>query len=143
MSLKKSGYKTSKRQGKKTRYLLDASALYPMLVRGIPFNPEECAVSSLTEYEIGNTLWKQNKKKELDDPKRIATIFQESLAGLNEISVDSIANVLTLATERNLTFYDASYAYLAEREDMKLVTEDADLIKKCKYAIHLKEMELT
>ena len=114
-----------------------------MLVRGILFNPEECAVSSLTEYEIGNTLWKQNKKKELDDPKRIATIFQESLVGLNEISVDSIVNVLTLAMERNLTFYDASYAYLAEKENMELVTEDVDLIKKCKFAIHLKEMELT
>ena len=114
-----------------------------MLVRGIPFNPEECAVSSLTEYEIGNTLWKQGKKKELDDPKRIATIFQEILAQLNEIPVDSIVNVLTLAMERNLTFYDASYAYLAEREDMKLVTEDADLIKKCRCAIHVKEMEPT
>ena len=89
-----------------------------MLVRGIHFNSEECAVSSLTEYEIGNTLWKQNKKKELDDPKRIATIFQESIAELDEISVDSIVNVLILAMERNLTFYDASYAYLAEKEDM-------------------------
>ncbi len=113
-----------------------------MLVRGIPFNPEECAVSSLTEYEIGNTLWKQDKKKELDDPKRIAQIFEESLAELNKIWVDSIVNVLTLAMERNLSFYDASYAYLAEKENMKLVTEDIDLIKKCKCAIRLKEIEL-
>jgi predicted nucleic acid-binding protein len=143
MLLKKSGYKTSKQQGKRCKYLLDASALYPMLVRGVLFNPEECAVSSLTGYEIGNTLWKQNKKKELDDPKRIATIFQESLADLKEILVDSVVNVLTLAIERNLTFYDASYAYLAEREDMKLVTEDVDLIKKCKCAIHLIQMEPT
>ena len=114
-----------------------------MLFRGILFNPQECAVSSLTEYEIGNTLWKQNKKKELDDPKRIATIFQESLAELDEISVDSVVNVMILAMERNLTFYDASYVYLAEKENMELVTEDNDLIKKCKSAIHLKDMELT
>ncbi len=142
MSLKKSGFKISRQQGKKCRFLLDASALYPMLVRGIPFNPEECAVSSLTEYEIGNTLWKQNRKKELDDPTRIAEIFEESLAQLNEIGVDSIVNVLALAMERNLSFYDASYAYLAEKEDMELVTEDIDLIKKCRCAIRLKEMEL-
>jgi len=114
-----------------------------MLIRGIPFNPEECAISSLTEYEIGNILWKQNKKKELDDPKRIATIFQESLAELNEISVDSIVNVLTLAIERNLSFYDATYAYLAEKEELELVTEDVDLIKKCKCAIRIKEMDQT
>ena len=131
----------SKRQGAKCRYLLDASALYPMLVRGIPFNPEECAISTLTEFEIGNTLWIQNKRKELDDPGRIAEIFQEIITELNKVWVDSIGKVLAIAVERNLTFYDASYAYLAEKEDMKLVTEDADLIKKCKCAIRIEEME--
>jgi len=131
----------SKQQGRKCRYLLDASALYPILVRGIPFNSEECAISSLTEYEIGNTLWKQNKKKELDDPKRIAQIFEEAIAELNTLWVDSTINVLAIAMERNLTFYDASYAYLAEKENIKLVTEDVNLIKKCKCAVHVKEME--
>ena len=131
----------SKRQGAKCRYLLDASALYPMLVRGIPFNPEECAISTLTEFEIGNTLWIQNKRKELDDLGRIAEIFQEIITELNKVWVDSIGKVLSIAVERNLTFYDASYAYLAEKEDMKLVTEDADLIKKCKCAIRIEKME--
>jgi predicted nucleic acid-binding protein len=131
----------SKQHGAKCRYLLDASALYPMLVRGIPFNPEECAISTLTEFEIGNTLWIQNKRKELDDPGRIAEIFQEIITELNKVWVDSIGKVLSIAVERNLTFYDASYAYLAEKKDMKLVTEDADLIKKCKCAIRIEEME--
>ena len=131
----------SKQQGAKCRYLLDASSLYPMLVRGIPFNPEECAISTLTEFEIGNTLWIQNKRKELDDLGRIAEIFQEIITELNKVWVDSIGKVLSIAVERNLTFYDASYAYLAEKEDMKLVTEDADLIKKCKCAIRIEKME--
>jgi len=112
-----------------------------MLVRGIPFNPEECAISTLTEFEIGNTLWIQNKRKELDDLGRIAEIFQEIITELNKVWVDSIGKVLSIAVERNLTFYDASYAYLAEKEDMKLVTEDADLIKKCKCAIRIEKME--
>jgi predicted nucleic acid-binding protein len=86
-----------------------------MLVRGIPFNAEECSVSTLTEFEIGNILWKQNKRKELDDPKRIAEIFEDSIAELNKIQVDSVVNVLAVAITRNLTFYDASYAYLAEQ----------------------------
>ena len=87
-----------------------------MLLSGIPFNSEEFAVSSLTEFEIGNMLWKESKKKELDDPKRIAEIFTESIVDLQKIIVDSIVNVLAIAIERNLTFYDASYAYLAEKE---------------------------
>lgn len=131
----------SKQQGKKCRYLLDASALYPMLVRGIPFDAEECSVSTLTEFEIGNTLWKQNKKKELDDPKRIAEIFEQSIAELNKLQVDSIVDVLAIAASRNLTFYDASYAYLAEKQRLKLVTEDVDLLKNCKYAIHITDMK--
>jgi predicted nucleic acid-binding protein len=112
-----------------------------MLISGTPFDTEESAVSFLTECEIGNALWKENKKRKLEDPKRIAEIFTESLADLRKISIDSIVNVLTIATERNLTFYDASYAYLAEKEHLKLVTEDVDLLKKCKCAIHIKDAE--
>ncbi len=131
----------SKRQGKKCKYLIDASALYPMLLSENPYNFEEYSISTLTEYEIGNILWKENKKRHLEDPKRIAEIFSESIATSRKIEVDSIVDVLAIAVERNLTFYDASYAYLAEKEKIKLVTEDTDLHKKCKYAIHIKDIE--
>jgi predicted nucleic acid-binding protein len=131
---------TSGRQGTKCKYLIDTSALYPILISGIPFNVEECAVSSLTEYEIGNVLWRENQQKKLKDPKRITTIFSEVLRPLRKIEIDSLANVLAVAIERHLTFYDASYAYIAEKENMKLVTQDTDLLKKSKAAISIKEM---
>jgi predicted nucleic acid-binding protein len=111
------------------------------LVSGVAFNAEECAVSSLTEYEIGNVLWRENQQKKLKDPRRIATIFSEVLRPLRKMEIDSLANVLAVAIERHLTFYDASYAYMAEKENMRLVTQDADLLKKCKVAISIKEME--
>ena len=132
---------TSKRQGTKCKYLIDTSALYPILISGISFNAEECAVSSLTEYEIGNVLWRENQQKKLKDPKRIATIFSEVLSPLRKIEIDSLPGVLALAIERHLTFYDASYAYIAEKENIRLVTQDTDLLKKCKIAISIKEME--
>jgi len=131
----------SGRQGTRCKYLIDTSALYPILVSGVAFNAEECAVSSLTEYEIGNVLWRENQQKKLKDPRRIATIFSEVLRPLRKIEIDSLANVLAVAIERHLTFYDASYAYLAEKENMRLVTQDTDLLKKCKVAISIKEME--
>ena len=131
----------SKRQDTKCKYLLDTSALYPLLISGIPFNSEECAVSSLTEYEVGNVLWRENQQKKLKDPSRIAAIFSEALAPLRKFEIDSIANALEIAIERNLTFYDASYAYLAEKENLKLVTADTDLLKKCKIAISINEMK--
>jgi predicted nucleic acid-binding protein len=114
-----------------------------MLISGAPFNFDECAVSSLTEYEIGTVLWKENKKKKLTDPKQIAEIFSETIGDLQKISIDSFIKVLAIAIDRNLTFYDASYAYLAEKENLKLVTEDLDLLKKCKSAISIKDIEVT
>jgi len=123
------------------KYLIDTSALYPILISGIPFNVDECAVSSLTEYEIGNVLWRENLQKKLKNPRRIAMIFSEAIRPLRKMEIDSIADVLAIAMERNLTFYDASYAYIAEKQNIRLVTQDADLLKKCKVAIPVDKME--
>lgn len=131
----------SERQGTRCKYLIDTSALYPILVSGLALNTEECAVSSLTEYEIGNVLWRENQQKKLKNPRRIATIFSEAIRPLRKIEIDSIADVLAIAMERNLTFYDASYAFIAEKQNLRLVTQDTDLLKKCKVAIPVDKME--
>jgi len=130
----------SERQGKKCKYLIDTSAFYPILVSGRPFNPEECAVTLSTQYEIGNVLWKENQQKKLKDPEQVAKIFSEAIQPLRKLEIDSITDVLAVAIQRKLTFYDASYAYVAEKENLKLVTGDADLLEKCKLAITIKEM---
>ena len=44
-----------------------------------------------------------------------------------------------IAVERNLTFYDASYVYAAETKNLKLITEDEELLNKCKNSLHLNE----
>jgi len=132
---------TSERQDTRCKYLIDASALYPILISGVPFNVDECAVSSLTEYEVGNALWRENQQKKLKNPRRIATIFSEAIRPLRKTEIDSIADVLAIAIERNLTFYDASYAYIAEKQNMRLVTQDIDLLKKCRVAIPVDKME--
>ena len=132
---------TSERQGMRCKYLIDTSALYPILVSGIPLNVDECAVSSLTEYEIGNVLWRENQQKKLKNPRRIAAIFSEAIRPLRKMEIDSIADVLAVAIERNLTFYDASYASIAEKKNLKLVTQDTDLLRKCKVAIPVDKMQ--
>lgn len=130
----------SERPGKKCKYLIDTSALYPMLVSGVAFNPDECAVTSLTQYEIGNVLWKENQQKKIKDPEQVAKIFSEAIEPSRKLEIDSIADVLAVAIERKLTFYDASYVYVAEKEKLKLVTQDTELLKNCKSAIRPDEM---
>lgn len=75
------------------------------------------------------------------NPRRIATIFSEAITPLKKMEIDSLADVLAIAIERNLTFYDASYAYIAEKQNVKLVTQDTDLLKKCKIAIPIEKMK--
>ena len=130
----------SERQGTKCKFLIDTSALYPILLSGVPINAEECAISSLTEYEIGNVLWRETKHSRMKNPQLAATTFTKALQALTKLEFDSIANVLAVAIERNLTFYDASYAYLAEEEGLTLVTQDTQLLKKCKAAITREQM---
>jgi predicted nucleic acid-binding protein len=67
-------------------------------------------------------------------------IFSEALVPLRKFNVDSLANVLEVAIGRHLTFCDASYAYLAETNSLRLVTADMDLLKKCSVAISISEM---
>jgi predicted nucleic acid-binding protein len=38
--------------------------------------------------------------------------------------------ILDTAIKLKITFYDASYAYFAKAKDLRLITEDARLIKK-------------
>ena len=38
--------------------------------------------------------------------------------------------ILETATQFKITFYDASYAYIAKTKELQLVTEDLRLIKK-------------
>ena len=130
----------SKRLEKKCKYLIDTSALYPLLASGVPFNSDECAVSTLTEYEVGNVLWRENQQGKLKDPRRVAAIFSEVLHPLRKFEIESLPEVLAVAVERNLTFYDASYAAIAERHGVKLVTQDTDLLKKCRAAIPIDRM---
>ncbi len=92
----------------------------------------------MTEYEIGNVLWKEGKLKKIDF-KEAAQIFSETLSELKKISIDDIGDVLAMALERNLTFYDASYACISEKQGLKLITEDADLLKKCKCAVRIRD----
>ena len=130
----------SEQVGKRGKYLIDTSALYPMLLEGITLDSNKFAISKLTEYEIGNVLWKENKQKKLEDPERVALLFAEAIRGLERIDIKSIADVLALAIDRNLTFYDASYCFIAETEHLRLITQDEKLRKKTKNSVSISEV---
>jgi len=116
-----------------TQYLLDASAVYPLLLElGEKFvdYAHKFLVLDLTVYEIGNTLLKEFKRGYISNLRAVAELFDEAFNYVNLIRdyVD-IPEILELAINENLTFYDAAYIYAARQLGVKLVTEDKDLLR--------------
>ena len=115
------------------KYLLDASALYPLVLRlreGLLSYRDRLAVLDLTVYEVGNALWKAHRRGAIKRLAPIAEMFEEMMRDLKRFSIGSrISEVLDVAAKGSVTFYDASYVYVARREGLKLVTEDSELMR--------------
>lgn len=81
---------------------------------------------SLLKYEVGNSLRTKLMRKKLKKEKA-QKLYQSFLAiKTQEESID-FYHVLHLALEKNLTFYDASYLYLARSSHIPLLTLDHSL----------------
>ncbi|MCI4457487.1 MAG: type II toxin-antitoxin system VapC family toxin [Desulfurococcaceae archaeon] len=89
-----------------------------------------CPYLDLTKYEIGNVIWKEFKKNKIKDLLVVLQMFKEILSEINELSINKdLDEVEKISIENNMTFYDASYIYIARKHRLKIVTEDKDLLK--------------
>ena len=126
------------------KYLLDASALIPLVTRrGKQLIIEACrenlVTTDLALYEACNTLWKLAtllKTIPIEDAVNVAITLKD-LAVRNVIQpadftkLDFSQTLMTAHKER-LTFYDASYITTAQSTEAILVTEDEKLRKTAK-----------
>jgi predicted nucleic acid-binding protein len=100
--------------------------------------PAELFVPDLFYIECTNILLKYTRRfgRSMDDSKA-------DLADLNALRLKSISTAdlmeeaLVLASDRNLTAYDACYAVLARRLDIPLITADERLVKAVDWAVGL------
>lgn len=116
------------------KYLFDSSAIF----QAIKENKIDLLTGNYTlelaRYELGNILWKifalQAKATE-QEIKTLAKIIKQSL-NLMEITqiTGSEEEILETATQLQITFYDAAYAYNAKIKKLPLITEDLHLLKK-------------
>lgn len=85
---------------------------------------------SLVGYELGNVLWKYSKMG--IDVGRLLNPLNEVLSSLTIVDVHSSINneILDISIRGNITYYDASYIYLAKKLGVMLVTEDRELLRK-------------
>ena len=126
------------------KYLFDASALFLLIQRSDVIAKMDLInsiyVLHLTIYEIGNILWKEAYIfKRIKDPYKTTGLVQEILRRVNLLNDPPLYEVLKLSLSRGLTFYDASYVYMAESMNMTLVTEDKQILKSTSNAISFRE----
>lgn len=89
-------------------------------------------ILDLTIYEVGNSLWKLSFLQDKITPREAreaASLLEDSknhfdILPVTQLDLDEIIDV---AAEHEITFYDASYLVGAKEENLKLVTEDEKL----------------
>jgi len=123
------------------KYLLDASALLPLVTRRgeqliVEASRENLVTTDLALYEACNSLWKLAtllKSISLEDAVDVATTLKDLatksvIQPINFTKLD-FSHTLKKAHKERLTFYDASYIATAESTEAILVTEDEKLRK--------------
>mgnify|MGYP005662381909 CR=1 FL=1 len=121
-------------KGDKPLYLIDTSALYPLILQlreNIVEIKDKIRALSLTHYEIGNVLWKEFRKGKIKNLERTVKMFTAVLDQLKVIHIGTsdLGEVLNVALENKITYYDAAYVYASRKYNLKLVTLDRDLLK--------------
>lgn len=123
------------------KYLLDASALLPLVTRRgkqliVEASRENLVTTDLAIYEACNSLWKLAtllKSISLEDAVDVATTLKDLavrgvIQPINFTKLD-FSRTLKRAYKERLTFYDTSYITKAESTETTLVTEDEKLRK--------------
>lgn len=127
------------------KYLFDSSAIF----RAIKENKIEILEGNYTlelaRYELGNIIWKNytlQSKVSKQESKMIAKTVKHMLSLMDILGITSNEEeILDTAVQLKITFYDASYTYLAKAKDLRLITEDSRLIKKITPSINVSTMD--
>ena len=114
--------------------LFDTSSIFEAVVRGIVRVLSGNYTIELARYELGNIVWKKISLLRSADVKRyleLMDLFKKVLGIMKVINITcNESEILKLANELKITFYDASYVYKARELNIPLVTEDKELAKK-------------
>lgn len=119
---------------KKANYIFDASSIF----EAISQNKIEVLIGNytmeLTRYELINVLWKnflfkRNISKE--ECLSITEIIKNILKLMHILNIDcNEKEVFDVASQLEITIYDASYIYNAKRLNLSFITEDQKLKRK-------------
>ncbi|OYT50622.1 MAG: DNA-binding protein [Desulfurococcales archaeon ex4484_217_2] len=115
-------------------YLFDSSSIVNIVKRGHAKVFINGATLDLARYETLNAIWKEYKLLGRIDEKtalEYASIVSKVLKAMKKYSIENLEHeVFKIASENNITIYDASFIYVASRENLVLVSDDKKLRSK-------------
>ncbi len=90
--------------------------------------------TDLTLFEVGNVVWKTRGQRGLKNPGEATTRVREAgkvlgLMAIAHLEPGEAEYVTEVVLSQGLSFYDASYLYIAIRDGLTLVTEDEAMRK--------------
>jgi predicted nucleic acid-binding protein len=92
----------------------------------------ELLASELVVYEVGNIIYKNLLNRKSNGRKYIEQFYNLNI-NLIPINQKMACDVIDLAVEKKITYYDSVHVNLARSHKTVLVTEDKELLRKFKY----------
>jgi predicted nucleic acid-binding protein len=135
------------------RYLLDASALLPLVTKQgrnllRSASKDWFAITDLSIYEGCNAVWKMTHllhsisvQDGMETVSVIGELVDRRILHLLSVSELQLAATLELAIQRRLTYYDASYVVIAKHRDAVLVTQDKALAESAHDQVQVFSLE--
>jgi len=99
------------------KYIFDASSIYFLIKKDMPEQLASNYANELTRFEVCNILIKEERIRKVIDKDEQANLLNLVARALNFMTIIDIKGaeqeIINVANEYNLSFYDASYVYLA------------------------------
>ncbi|MEM3479415.1 MAG: type II toxin-antitoxin system VapC family toxin [Candidatus Bathyarchaeia archaeon] len=113
------------------KYVFDSSSIFEAIIEDKISVLAGNYTLDLARYELGNLIWKRRalvRDLKEDEYRRLMEIVKRTLNLMEVLNINCCeASVAELAGNLNLTFYDASYIFLAKSRGVSLVTEDKNI----------------
>jgi predicted nucleic acid-binding protein len=94
---------------------------------------------------MGNIIWKEytiHKRIDRQEALKIIKIFKDALSLMENLAINcNEEEILKIADDLKITFYDAAYICYAKSRGIPLITEDRKLMEKAEKHVKILKFE--
>ncbi len=120
--------------------VVDACVLADMFVNGGELHQRATKLSTVDPEWISSALWRYELGNVVRTSVRCGELKEEEVLGVwpraEQVVIETVGavdfvGIYAVAEKHGLSFYDASYVYLARLRTLKLHTRDKQVLREC------------